>query len=79
MQKHPIIKSISASGTCPYAPKLIFNPQKLSRYAFQRYLHKSALVRTKHGIKSYRLPCGCYVIVYPYGLYGVRVLSGVPY
>ncbi|MBK9283056.1 MAG: hypothetical protein IPM51_01910 [Sphingobacteriaceae bacterium] len=76
MQKHPKMSLVASAPVCTFTSAIQLQPMQLSPYAFNRYLRKRALVHSSTAIKSYALPCGCYVLVHSSG---VRQLSTLPF
>ena len=76
MQKHPKMSLVAAAPVCTFTIHILQQPVQVSPYAFQRYLRKSALMHSTPTLRSYALPCGCYVLVHYSGL---RQLSTLPF
>jgi hypothetical protein len=73
----PHISSGSQSGCSHLSQLPITEHLPLSRYAFQRHIRRSTLAHTTlHGVRVYRLPCHCFVWVYPSG---ERELAPLPF
>jgi hypothetical protein len=75
MQKHPKMSQALIGPLCPFYGIVVTQPVQVSPYAFQRYLSKRALTSSTRTVKSYSLPCGCYLLVHYSGL---RQLAAEP-
>ncbi|MBN8694575.1 MAG: hypothetical protein J0L69_15380 [Bacteroidetes bacterium] len=67
---------VASAPVCTFTNQIFPQPLQISPYAFNRYLRKQTLVHKTSSIKSYALPCGCYVLVHSSG---VRQLSTLPF
>jgi len=76
MQKHPKMSLVASAPVCTFTNQILTKPLQLTPYAFNRYLHKRALVHKTPSLKAYALPCGCYVLVLSSG---IRQLSVLPF
>jgi hypothetical protein len=77
MVTHSRFSSGTQLGSCHLSQQPIYEHLPLSRFAYQRYIRRSALAHTTHhGIRVYRLPCGCFLWRYPSG---ERELSALPF
>ena len=77
MKKHPQIRISDAVGSCNYGTHLLLNNVKVSKYAYNRYVKKSNYAHSPtKAIKSYSLPCGCFLWI---NKNGRRELSLLPF
>ena len=77
MKKHPQIRISDSVGSCNYGTQLLLNNVTVSKYAFNRYVKKINCVHSPtEAIKSYKLPCGCFLWI---NKNGRRELSLLPF